>query len=122
VISFLRNFKKGVDPLTRGKYLLEKDALKIELALNQVLQKRSFQLPGAYFGNALLNFRRVLFEIGLFENPKQNLSKLYAETFNRCFKGAKQKSNPLYLLDKRIAMKPLSSLPYTIASSELFLK
>lgn len=111
VISYIQNFKRKVNPLGKGAYSREKEALGIELA---ILKKTSPELFQAYFTEALLTFRRVLFEIELYTNPKQNLGKPYADTFNRCFKKADQKENPLYILDDRIVLHPLSSLPHAV--------
>lgn len=116
VVRYLQNFNRGINPLERGIYLREKEAFKIELANLEAVSPNLFR---ALFSELLLLFNRVLFEIELYANPNQDLSRLYAKTFNRCFKKAKQKTNPLYILDEHIVLKPLSSLPQAIASAEL---
>ncbi|MBI2268298.1 MAG: hypothetical protein HYU80_02480 [Candidatus Blackburnbacteria bacterium] len=112
VINYLRDFKKEIDPLVGGARLHEKEALAVELS---ILKELSPELFYTHFTDALLTIRRTLFEIELYTNPKQNLSKLYAETLNRCFKKANQKENPTYLLDERIVLRPLSTLPHAVA-------
>jgi len=97
-------------------YLREKEALKIELSM---LKSLSDKVLRASLGETLLTYHRVLFEIELYKKPKQNLSKLYAKIFNKCFKEAKQKTNPLFILDEYITLRPLSSLPYALAYSEV---
>lgn len=118
VINFLKDFQKGIDPLAKGKYLEEKEAFKFEL---QILEELSDTLFKAIFANVLLTIRRVIFEIELYENPHQDINKLYACTFNLCFPGANQKKNPFYILDESIVTAPFSSLPYAIAYTEVIL-
>jgi len=113
VILYLQYFSKDVNPLKKSVCRREKEVFKIELSN---LKRMSRSLYHAMLGTEIpLLFKRILFEIELYTNPKQNLSKLYAKTFNRCFKKAKQKENPLYLLDREVVLAPFLSLPHTIA-------
>jgi len=116
VINSLNDFQRGIDPLERGKYLEEKEAFKFEL---QVLEELSEDLLKAIFADVLLTFRREIFEIGLYDNTHQDISKLYAHTFNKCFSRAGQKRNPFYILDERIITAPFSSLPHAIAYAKV---
>jgi len=116
VINFLKDFQKGIDPLERGKYIEEKEAFKFEL---QVLGELSEDLLKAIFADVLLTFRREIFEIDLYDNPHQDIGKLYAHTFNRCFPEANQKRNPFYILDESIVTNPFSSLHHAIAYAEV---
>jgi len=116
VNNYLSYFKKGIDPLVMGKHVIESQALEFEMS---ILKKISDLAYRSFFADILLVFRRILFEIEIYKNPNQNLSKLYAETFNRCFKGAKQKENPLYILDDQIVLKPFNSLPHAVAAGNL---
>ena len=116
VISNLKNLTKGDDPLEKGAYLREKEATEIEFRLLERVNPKLYQ---AIFGEILLILRRVLFEIELYKNPDQNLSRLYAKTFNQCFKGAKQKDSPLWVLDERIVLRPLLSLPHAVAYAKI---
>lgn len=113
-VSFLEYLGQGRDLLfVGGKYGAEKEAIKVETNL---LKKASYQLYRASLGEVLLfPFRNTLFEIKLYQNPNQDLSKLYARSFNRCFLEAKQKKNPLYLLEEHFIISPFSHLPHAIA-------
>jgi hypothetical protein len=113
VIVYLNNHK------LEGPYFREKEALKIEI---KTLKDMSKELYKSLFGEFLLVYWRVLFEIDLYENPDQDLSKLYAKTFNKCYAEGSQKENFLYLLDFRITLNPLSSLPHAVAQSEILLE
>ena len=116
VITYLKSFKRGINPSEKGAYWREKEALKIEI---RILRKLKSVFLQNFFTEALLVFRRILFEIELYQNPNQNLSKLYAQTFNRCFKKANQQNNPLYILDEKIIRYPFSSLPHAIAQYQV---
>jgi len=118
VISLLKNFAQGVDIIfSQGKYGAEKEATKIE---DDLLQKISNGVYRANIGEILLfPLRNTLFELEFYRNPNQDLGRLYAATFNRCFKGAKQKSNPLYLLDQNIVFNPFRSLPHIVGCYNL---
>jgi hypothetical protein len=119
IVDYLQQFKNGVDPLERGIYLREKRALEIVFDL---LHDVSPSLVQCAYNQALLYLRTTLFELSLYSNTDQDLSTLYANTFNRCFGPAKQVSNPLYILNENIIFRPFSSLPYAVAYSELIVK
>lgn len=117
MVSYLESFKKGIDMSGKGVYLREKQALKIE---TEILRSLSIDLYKAVlFGETLALIFRTLFEIEIYKNPNQNLEKLYANNFNKCYKVANQKTNLLYLLDERIIFYPFTSLPYVIAHTTL---
>ncbi|KKQ95530.1 MAG: hypothetical protein UV74_C0001G0035 [Candidatus Woesebacteria bacterium GW2011_GWB1_43_14] len=118
-INYLNYFKKGIDPREKSAHEREKETFIIEFNLKKSI---SLSLYYASLDTVLLTLRRALFEIGLYSNPDQNLRKLYADTFNQCFNKAKQTSNPLFFLDDRISLKPLSSLPHAIALTEILNK
>ena len=86
------------------------------------MKKLSPEIYKARFADALRLFHSVLFQIELYKNPKQDLSKLYAKIFNRCFKEGKQKTNPLYTLDNTIVLGPLPNFPRAIAEANVLLK
>jgi len=119
VVVYLNSFNKEINPLEKGSYWREKKALEIEM---KILKKLSPLLYRALFGEFLTVFRRTLFEIQLYSNPHQNLNKLYAQTFNQCFKKAKQKNNPLYILDEYITSHPFSTLSHAVAQVEVLKK
>jgi len=117
-ITMLEDFKKGKDPLPNKRYEVEKSAINIQFNMLKSLSPIIFQ---AHLGSILNTFHQILFELAVYDNPKQNLSQLYTEIFNRCFPEANQQNNRLYLLNEDIILKPLSSLPHVIAYTKLLL-
>lgn len=113
VVDHLNKFSNEIDPMKAGKYSGEKAVKEIEM---HTLQKISTQLYQANLADILLLLRLTIFEIELYKKPEQDLSKLYAKTFNRCFNGAKQKTNPTYLINENIIANPFSSLPHAVAA------
>lgn len=113
VRDHLNKFENGVDPIVVGKYFGEKAAKEIEM---DVLQKISTELYQANLAEVLLLLRLITFEIQMYQKPDQNLAKLYAKTFNDCFYGAKQKTNPIYLINERIVTDAFSALPHAVAA------
>ncbi len=114
VISLLNSSRKARSiTFINNKFKTEIKAMRIEITL---LKKISQPLYRATLGEVLLfPFRNTLFEIELYRNPNSNISKLYAQSFNRCFLQAKQKNNPLYLLDEMIVLKPFALLSHAVA-------
>lgn len=109
-------FHLQIDDGIKNKYLREKGAESLEMEFYM----RNFpNLYKALFGEFLKVFHRVLFEIELYKNPTQNLSKLYADTFNRCFVGASQGENKSYILDSLIIHHPFQNLPHFLAQIDL---
>lgn len=115
-LSHMLVYLKFGDAKEKGLYGREKETLEIE---TEILKDVSQELYSALFGEFLKVYWRVFFEIELYKNPKENLSKLYAEAFNKCFPKGNQKDNHLYLLDSRITLNPLSTLPHAVAQSQL---
>jgi len=118
IIWYLQTLNKNINPYSYGSYLREKNATEIEF---NILKEISVKLYNAHMAEVLLSLRRVLFELELYNNPKQDLPRLYAKTFNYCFKNAKQKSNPTFLIDGRIVMNPFCNLPHIIADTSVLL-
>lgn len=118
VVSLLTSLRKEKDTFyPENKYRAEIKAMEIETKLLKIISEPLYQ---AYLGEILLfPFRNTLFEIELYKNPRTDVSKLYAESFNRCFLKAKQKDNPLYLLDESIITKPFTLLPHAIARYQI---
>jgi hypothetical protein len=112
LIDYLKSFKKGVNPFKKGIYILEKKTFAREMKLEKELSFSLFQSRIAEF---LLIIRTVLFEMQLYGGSNQDLDKLYAETFNLCFKEGKQIKNPTYILDRQIFMEPFALLPHAVA-------
>lgn len=115
VIIMFDEYQANRDYYDNGTYAREKHALKVELKL---LSKFP-QLYQSVFGEFLKVFHSVLFQIELYKNSKQDPSKLYAQVFNRCFIGAHQETNPLWILDDIIVQNPLSNLPHAVAQANL---
>lgn len=117
VVWYLQMLSSGKNPYDFGQYEREKQATKIEL---QVLKKLSPMIYSAQMAEILLTIQKVLFELNLYANPDQDLSKLYARTFNQVFdRQPGQKSNELYLIDEKIIMEPFSNLPHAVAAVNL---
>jgi len=112
VTGYLKFFDKGVNPLVVGKYANEKEAVIFQ---RRVLSKKPERMFMGVLGEVLWLLRRTNFEIGVYRNPDQDLSRLYALTFNQCFQGANQESNFGWLLDRRVTMLPLTSLAQAVA-------
>ena len=112
VIYYLESLSNSDDPFSKGTYIREKEAAKVE---STILKKLSLSLYKALFVQNLLLLHRVLFEIEIYRKPSRDLGKVYAQIFNHCFKSADQKRNLLYLMDERIIFSPLSSLPHAVA-------
>ena len=117
VIYYLECFRKKVNPLAVGAYLREKEATKLEITILKKLSERIFR--ALILNDTLSLIRRVLFENELYGNTNQDLAKLYASIFNKCFKDAKQETNVLYLLDENIIFSPYSTLPHAVACTNL---
>ncbi|OQA83528.1 MAG: hypothetical protein BWY29_00184 [Microgenomates group bacterium ADurb.Bin238] len=112
VVSLLKRFSGGVDWMKGGKFEAEKEALVIE---KDVLMSLSKDLYGASLMDRLMVLRQTIFELEIYESPNQDLAKLYAETFNRCFREGRQERNDLYLINRSVIMEPLKSLPHCLA-------
>lgn len=117
VVYLIDGFAHHEDLLSYGHYVFEKEALKIVL---KILNSLSPQLLRAYYLDLLLILHRSLFELAIYQKPKQDYDLLYAQLFNQCVTGATQKNNSLYLLDERIIFRPLSSLKTAVAIGNLF--
>lgn len=115
VIDYLNTLGNDSNPFEKGTYLREKNAAAIEIKLLKEISPRIYK---AHFGDVLLNFWETLFTVGLYTDPDQDLSKLYASIFNKCFKKASQTNNPTYILNENIVLKPFTVLPHTVAVSQ----
>lgn len=116
VVAHLQDFEKNINPLKEGRYYAERASLEVEIEL---LKAFSLEVFKASLGEILFVTRRVQFELEIYKQPHQDTSKIYANTFNKCFRAASQIDNPTYLLDDRIVLSPLSSLPHAVAYNEL---
>ena len=112
IIYRIECYKKEILPEENGSYINELETTKIEL---NILKGISISIYGTIFGEFLKVFHRVLFEIEIYKNPNQDLDKIYASTFNVCFKGSNQIKNRSFILDEKIIRNPFSTLPHAIA-------
>ncbi len=119
VVYFLETFKKGNVKEVLNKYLSEKSAYQFELALSKQLSQSLYR--SVLYG-ILEILHRTLFELDIYSGSDQDFAYLYADSYNRCFLGAKQTASMLFLLDKQIVMNPLSSLPHAMAATRVLLQ
>lgn len=118
VIDYLDNFTKEKDPFLKGKYLAETKAFEVLFTVLQNVSQEAFK---AYLMEVLLTIQKALFEIEVYTRLNQDCAKTNARLFNRCFPNSRQRKNPFYLIDEQIINKPLSSLAYAIAATEVLL-
>lgn len=116
IINYLKDFQNDISYLERGRYTQEKRTVETEFS---ILKDISEDLFRASLGKVLIAFWTTTFEMELYKNPNQDIEKLYANTFNQCFIGAKQKRNPFFVLNENIITQIFSNLPYTIAYSNI---
>jgi len=112
VVALLNRFNNGIDWMKGGKFEAEKEALIIE---SNMLRSLSKDLYGASLVDKLMVLRQTIFELEIYEKPNQDIGKLYAETFNRCFRRGRQERNDLCLINRSVIMEPLKSLPHCLA-------
>lgn len=117
ILDFVHEiFHLKTDDRVKNKYLREKEVANLEMEFYKKYYPKTYN---ALFGEFLKVFHRVIFEIELYKNPNQDLSKLYANTFNRCFAGANQSKNRSYILDSLIIHHPFQNLPHFLAQIDL---
>lgn len=116
VVALLKRFSGGVDWMKGGKFEAEREALVVE---RDVLSTLSRDLYGASLVGNLMTLRQTIFELEIYKKPNQDLGKLYAETFNRCFIEGRQERNDLYLINRSVIMEPLKSLPHCLAMTSV---
>jgi hypothetical protein len=118
-LSHVQYFINKKNKFPKSKYHSEKYAISNTF---NILKSISTDIYQASFLEVLTNFIDILFEISIYQNPKQNYSKLYAQFSNQCYPDSHQKNNDLYLIKQRIINKPLSSLNHCIAYTDIFSK
>jgi len=119
VIVYLNYFKKEINPLDVGTYQREKEAIQNE---EKILKDISLDLyKTLLYNEMLISIQQTIFEIELYKNVNQDLAKLYASTFNKSYKKAKQISNYSYILNKEVIYKSFFILPHTVAGSNVIL-
>ncbi|MBU2592535.1 hypothetical protein KKD61_03695 [Patescibacteria group bacterium] len=115
-VAALQNFKKGIDPLTNGRYPSEIDAFKIE---SNLFKKLSAQVYQAEVAGTLSTLYEIIFQIEAYRNPDQNLPVLYGKIFKHCFPKAKLKENYTYLINEDIVALSLRTLPHAITQVKI---
>jgi len=119
IIVYLENFKKEVNPLEKGNYWREKRTIQKEL---KILEQVGEPLRANLFNEGLLVFWQIMFQIKICNNKKQNLSKIYAQVFNQCFKDGRQKNNPTFILQGNITLNSFFQLPHAVAQANFIEK
>lgn len=116
VVNLLESLNADKSILNESKYLREKKAIEIE---SKISKKVSTDFHNAFLFDSLLNMKEVFFEIKLYDNPNQDIDKLYADAHNKIFYKSDQKKNPVYLFNKDILFRPQYSLPHSFLFYEL---
>lgn len=119
IIFERKSIKKDIDPDKLGKYVRERESTRIELEIAKKLSMEYYWANNAQFLNTIHN---ILFEIEITNNPNQDLSKLYAKLFNRCFIDAKQKVNRSYILKQQMVKNNFFNLSHAVSISKILLK
>ena len=118
VETHLKYLSNGVNPQEVGMYEREKSSTKLEF---EILSRDFPELYNSTLGNVLRIFKMTLFEIELYKNQDRDLSKLYAECFNRCYRDGNQKTNPTYLIEPEIILTHFTKMAHTIAFANLLI-
>lgn len=112
VENYLELMSKNINPFDIGRYIREKEAIKLEF---KILKKDFPDLFRSTVFGTLGTFQRVLFELELSNNSNIPSNKLYANCFNRCYLSQKQKSNFSYLIEPNIVLNHYFLFPYAVA-------
>lgn len=119
IIFNQKSIKANKDPNKLGKYVRERESTRIELEIAKKLSKEYYWANNAQFLNTIHN---ILFEIEITNNPNQDLSRLYAKLFNKCFSNAKQKVNRSYILKEQMVKNNFFNLGHAVSISKILLK
>ncbi len=106
-VAYLRLIKEGIDPKDKPKYWHEKQAIRMELTFIGTLPQ---DLRNAAIGNILWQFTIALFEVETYAKPNLNFDRVFAQSFNRCYKEAQQKENPFYVVMEPLLRRPCSAV------------
>ncbi|MBI1863904.1 hypothetical protein HYS03_01710 [Candidatus Woesebacteria bacterium] len=112
IIGDLKSFETNWNSDSKWIDSIEFNPYWIEFKL---LKKLSPEVYRARVADVLNNIADIAFLIEAYENPDQDLPKLYAVTFNHLFPIAKQTKNYTYLIKKHMTFHPFSTLSQTIA-------
>ena len=112
VENYLEMMTKNINPFDIGRYIREKEAIKLEF---KILKKYFPDLFRSMLGSILSTLQRVLFELELSNQSNMLPNKLYAKCFNRCYLSQKQESNFSYLVEPNIVFNHYFLFPYAVA-------
>lgn len=115
VVSFLEAYERGINPLSMGRYAIEKQAAENEINTMSSLGEGLFK---AYLSEVLVYLWKTNFQLAMYEDPGKSLPEEYAFSFNGVYSPGRQKRNPLLFLEDEFAYKPLNSLVYAVAYCE----
>lgn len=119
VVNYLEMMSKKINPFDIGRYMREKQAIKLEF---KILKNDFPNLFKSSMFGILSTFQRVFFELELSNNSNIPSNKLYAKCFNRCYLSQKQKSNFSYLIEPNIVLNHYFLLPYAVAYVNILTK
>ena len=112
VISVLQDFQSKMIPLSKPRYLREKEAIKIFIS---ILREKYMPLYKCFIGNILNDLQQTLFEIKSYSNTEANYGLAYANIKHSLYPETE------YKLNKNLIIKPFANLIYSIAYMEILL-
>ncbi|MFW6143867.1 MAG: hypothetical protein ACOC4Z_03060 [Patescibacteria group bacterium] len=116
-LVFVDLWKRGEKVRSKSKYWHEKEAIKAELELNElVIPQKIRNVRETHF---LGTFSQTLFERQIYINPNAIFDEAYADIINRCFLKANQKRNPFYVLDHYLVARPCQTALGSVAKTVL---
>ncbi|EKD52698.1 MAG: hypothetical protein ACD_61C00271G0005 [uncultured bacterium] len=118
VISVLQDFQSKMIPLSKPRYLREKEAIKIFIS---ILREKYMPLYKCFIGNILNDLQQTLFEIKSYSNTEANYGLAYANIKHSLYPETENKKNFGYKLNKNLIIKPFANLIYSIAYMEILL-
>jgi len=120
-ISFMKLAEKGIDPLTKSRYWHEKQAYKFKFQFEERCLPE--KVKNASRGSILGSFLTTFFEYKIHNSPNQDFDKVYAKSINQCYPSrSKQKSNPFYVLENGLILRPCGTITSSVVQAELLLK
>jgi len=118
-IDYLECEEKGVDHFKLTHYRIEERAIQVEREFAKKFLP--IKLRHHLETNILKLISQALFEKEIYTNTKEDFSLLFATAVNQCYPPSHQRKNPFYVLNDKLILKPLNSLPSSIIYSKLIL-
>lgn len=106
----------NLGPNEESSYKHELQALKLELAYLQTFPPKEQRLIKTTYTIQFINFD---FEQKIYQNPKHDFSKIYADSMRVFLPNLKAKKNPLYVLDYSLVHHPCYSSVYSAVYTKL---